>query len=881
MVEKNKFIFLFLIIVLFAIITTVPVKAQTCRDGTLYGKCSLTIPKYCDNGRLVDKCSTCGCPSGTSCYKDKCISQNTTIKCNYNSDCPFGWECQKELKTKGKTGMCVIKKCPDGTPHGECSSNNLYCQAGAFIYYCQKCGCPTDYIYTCQTDTTYGACKLATCTEAGGDICEGDEYCPGNLLNVFFATNGSYKCCSEQCVLPTWDLCGQCGSGLFNICDRTECNSITENCYFINSLISGSCSSCNTVTCEDYDDDETTCLENHCNLANCSWKDNTCMTCIDNDKDSYYIASKCSATGSIDCDDSNFNINPSSTEICGNGVDENCDGVDNPCLCLDGTLYGECSSTIPKYCDNGQLINNCQQCGCPSGQECKLDGSCITTTTNQTENLTIGFIYATSNPSDTFFYVDNSYKGATPLTVGNIIVGSHSVKFVKINYNNYTTTVYVYAGQTTNVSVTLTPVPTNQTNVTIACSDGTLNNACSITKPKYCQNGTLINKCSTCSCQSGQTCQTDGSCLSTAICTDSDGGKEPYIKGAVSVPGAYTKEDTCQNSSTLIEYVCTTGDFYSLYYIGCSYGCSDGVCLSSTNQTDSEPIAEASATISGAVSLTAKLISFITGRASDVSGDIPLKVEFTGSVKEGDPPFAYFWDFKDGTTSTSQNPQHTYTTPGTYSVLFRVTDADGDISVSYAVVNVNEVIKPTDVIETVSSFADGSKEKEITIDEKRESETIHVKIPKDATVTEATIDITSEAKKTDVDVGNDGDIDISIIESNKKIKTPDLSPEINEYIEKSKQTGEEKSEEKREEKSEEKAEEKAEEKEKEKIPEVTGEIIFDNSRMILIPLTFYTDTPGTIKISDININYIKTLNQPTKISFSARFLNFIRDLFKI
>ncbi|MFH0929509.1 MAG: PA14 domain-containing protein, partial [Candidatus Aenigmatarchaeota archaeon] len=49
--------------------------------------------------------------------------------------------------------------------------------------------------------------------------------------------------------------------------------------------------------------------------------------------------------------------------------------------CSDGTSFGQCSSTKPRYCSQGTLINKCSQCGCPSGYECQSDGSCKTPTT--------------------------------------------------------------------------------------------------------------------------------------------------------------------------------------------------------------------------------------------------------------------------------------------------------------------------------------------------------------------------------------------------------------------------------------------------------------------------------------------------------------------
>ncbi len=53
------------------------------------------------------------------------------------------------------------------------------------------------------------------------------------------------------------------------------------------------------------------------------------------------------------------------------------------------------------------------------------------------------------------------------------------------------------------------PQPSIQSN----CSDGTPYNTCSAIKPKYCDNGTLINKCNLCGCDIGYICQADEICI--------------------------------------------------------------------------------------------------------------------------------------------------------------------------------------------------------------------------------------------------------------------------------------------------------------------------------------------------------------------------------
>lgn len=61
--------------------------------------------------------------------------------------------------------------------------------------------------------------------------------------------------------------------------------------------------------------------------------------------------------------------------------------------------------------------------------------------------------------------------------------------------------------------------------------------------------------------------------------------------------------------------------------------------------------------------------------ASATSGAAPLEISFTDT--SSGLPTAWLWDFGDGTTSDLQNPTHTYTDPGTFTVALVTTSAAG------------------------------------------------------------------------------------------------------------------------------------------------------------------------------------------------------------
>ncbi|MGD1004582.1 MAG: PKD domain-containing protein [Methanoregulaceae archaeon] len=125
------------------------------------------------------------------------------------------------------------------------------------------------------------------------------------------------------------------------------------------------------------------------------------------------------------------------------------------------------------------------------------------------------------------------------------------------------------------------------------------------------------------------------------------------------------------------------------------------VTLTATNSAGSNTL-----TRSGYITVS-KLSSTPTAAfvANVTSGTEPLSVQFVDSSTNS--PALWLWSFGDGGSSTTQNPSHTYTSAGNYTVTLTVTNAAGSNTISQSGYIIVSKVATTPVASFVATETSG------------------------------------------------------------------------------------------------------------------------------------------------------------------------------
>ncbi|MEM4598631.1 MAG: hypothetical protein QW400_02980 [Candidatus Diapherotrites archaeon] len=547
-----------------------------CKGNVLYWKNSCGeegVQDDCSRSGWVCEGKNCVPPTETPCQKRSCayyagrgVCGVLDDGCNGTISCGNICSANEECSTTLSAGVCVPKqqKTPPSANCADCYEDASQCVSANSSGFTSKCNCAAAVI--CGYNSECNCMKFQGCNNG---LCEStDTNRPSTQPSPSPICPACYKSIAE-CKTAY-------GGGLTRTCDCTEaviCKIDTQcNCYVYGSCVNSVCAGggCQLKTCDDYKGKCGTFADGCGGQINCGCPaGQTCNT----------EKGLCegSSGGDQNKPDQNKPSTPKPQPTCQCSSDTTCKILFNmETMCCDGCNCYMCSTcTDSDRGENYKVKGTTSAMGFTYADYCTADGKLVEyycfdldTILSKVVNCESGYKCVNGACVPDGGGSGGTDSGQQP-TCSDSDGGRDIFTFGKVTYNNQTLSDYCEPGSTSQLT------------------------------EYYCENNQPKSSVFTCpigySCVSGKCAQPS----QAAGCTDSDGGKEIFIKGVVEFNGNYYP-DICTSSGGIMEHYCETSasgcDTNSVKYYTTTcptgYRCIDGACQKDTGQpttcTDSD-----------------------------------------------------------------------------------------------------------------------------------------------------------------------------------------------------------------------------------------------------------------------------------------------------